>query len=93
MHPKQVTICGQKIRIKTKDIEGDHGRYCHDDRIIYLSDDPEAAKEQWPTLLHEMTHAVLTICGISEVLGTGQEEAICRALENLAPVLALRPKK
>lgn len=90
LHPKSINILGRKIRIKKRDLDGDHGRYVHDDAVIYLSDNEEHEKDAWPTLLHEMVHAALTIGGVSEVLDAGKEEAVCRAIENLAPVLSLR---
>lgn len=91
--PKNVKILGQTISIKVKDLESDHGQFVFDDKTIYLSSNPEHANDQWATLLHEMIHACLTISGVSEVLAPGVEEAICRSLENLSPILALRPKK
>jgi hypothetical protein len=92
--PKSVKVMGHTIKIKVKELEDDdHGEFVFDDKTIYLSNDPEKQNDQWPTLLHELIHSALTIGGVSEVLGPGVEESICRCLENLAPILALRPKK
>ena len=92
MCPRQVKICGKTIKIRKKDLESDHGQFVLDESTIYLSTDPKHEKEQWSTLLHELVHATLSICGVAEVLGDEKEEAVCRALENLAPILALRKK-
>lgn len=91
--PRSVKVLGKRIKIKIKELEdSDHGGYSHDDKTIYLSDDEDQMKDRWATLLHEMVHACLTISGVSEVLGIDREEAVCRAIENLAPLLTLRPK-
>jgi hypothetical protein len=90
MLPKHLTVAGQKVKIISKELDGDHGQYNHDQRTIYL--DP-SSKEQFATLLHELVHAALTISGVAEVLGDEKEEAVCRAMELLAPILALRSKK
>jgi len=87
---KKIKICGKVITIKKKELDNLHGEYVHDAAVIYLSDDPKLAKDAWPTLLHEMIHAVLAITGVNEVLGSDKEEAVCRAIENLAPLLELK---
>lgn len=38
-------------------------------------------------LLHEITHAILSVTGISNLLKTNLEEAICDAMENFVPLL------
>lgn len=106
MIPKSINILGKKIKIKTKadttlkfeDAEGAgaedeevSGYYSHDEGYIMINSSL-SEDMQWVTLLHEMVHAVMGITGLSEVVTSDKEEAICRAMENLAPILALRPK-
>jgi Zn-dependent peptidase ImmA (M78 family) len=88
--PASVKICGKRIKIKIKDIDSNHGEYVHDEATIYLSNDPRHEKDQWASLLHEIIHAVLTISGVSEVLGIEKEEAVCRSIENVASILKLK---
>lgn len=88
--PKRLKIGGRIIRVKI--VENLHvdgvgkarGAYQHDARIIELDDDDEEGLD-CATLLHEATHAVLTTSGLADVVGAQVEEAICRAMEMLAP--------
>lgn len=89
--PKSIRVMGRTIKIKIKELEdNDHGQFVFDEATIYLSNDPDKQSDQWATLLHEMIHSCLAISGVSEVLSPGVEEAICRSIENLAPILSLK---
>lgn len=88
--PSSLKVMGRKIKIKVKDLDSDHGQYVHDESTIYLSNNPEHQKDMKATLLHELVHVVLTIGGVAEVLGPEKEEAVCRAVENLAPILIIK---
>lgn len=88
--PKHVHIGGRKIIVKvTEDID-DHGQYCHDLKRIEIN---SSKNEQVATLLHECVHAALTISGLAEVLGANTEEAVCRAIELIAPNIYFKTPK
>jgi hypothetical protein len=87
--PKFVNIGGRKITIKVNDEIDEHGLYIHDLRRIEINPKKD---EQVATLLHECVHAALTISGLSEVLGANTEEAVCRAIELIAPNIYFKTK-
>lgn len=87
--PKYVMIGGRKILIKLNDEIEEHGLYCHDLRRIEINPDKN---EQVATLLHECVHAALTVSGIAEILGAQTEEAVCRAIEMIAPNIDFKTK-
>lgn len=80
--PKHLTIGGRKIKIILDEDIDEHGLYYHDARKIVINPTKE---EPLASLLHESIHAVLTISGLAEVLDDKLEEAVCRAVELLAP--------
>jgi len=94
--PKHLNICGRKIKIKVVEnlvIEGigkANGCYQHDLNLITLDslDGMDTA-----TLLHEAVHAVMTSSGLADVVGLAVEEAICRAMEMLAPAINFKGKR
>lgn len=75
-----------------KDLDdGNWGLYVHDKKAIYLNAEKINHPDIWPTFVHECIHACLTISGVAEGLGN-QEEAVCRSIENLSHIFALRKK-
>jgi hypothetical protein len=94
--PKTIKVGGRVIRVKKAEnlsVDGvgkANGAYNHDDKLIEL--DAEDGMDM-ATLLHEATHAVLTTSGLSEILGLATEEAICRAMEMLAPCIYFKASK
>lgn len=96
--PKHLTIGGQKIKVLVKkDLKADdggvaYGLYCYGDRTIELNAENDQS-QQLPTLLHEAVHAALKISGVGELLDPKLEEAICVAIEMLAPNIYFKTKK
>jgi len=88
--PKSITVGGRRIKVLLDDDIDEHGLYSHDSRKIFIDptkDEPNAS------LLHEACHAALAVSGLSEVLGDKLEEAVCRAVELLAPNIFFKMKK
>lgn len=88
-----MTICGIKVLIipatvnelgQFKDSEDEQlwGFYDETTQAIYVSSDlnPVAYKR---VLMHEITHAILTITGANCVLKEDKEELVCTAMENM----------
>lgn len=96
--PKYLTIGGQRIKVIVKrDLKTDggemaYGLYCYGDRTIELNSENDI-NQQLPTLLHEAVHAALKIGGVGELLDPKLEEAICVAVEMLAPNIYFKSKK
>ncbi len=67
----------------------EHGLYIHDLKRIELNPN---SKEPVETLLHECIHAALAVSGLGEVLGDKIEEAVCRAVETVAPNIYFKVK-
>lgn len=89
--PKSLLIGGRKIKVILDDEIDEHGLYYHDTKKIVINPTKE---EPLASLLHESIHAALTISGLSEALGDKLEEAVCRAVEMIAPNIYFRtPKK
>jgi hypothetical protein len=94
--PKFIKVGGRSIKVKKTEnlaVEGvgkANGCYNHDNRLIEL--DTEDGMDV-ATLLHEATHAVLTTSGLADILGAATEEAVCRAMEMLAPSIYFRAGK
>lgn len=80
--PKHLMIGGRKIKVVLDAEIDEHGLYYHDSRKIVINPTKE---EPLASLLHETIHASLAIGGLSEVLGDKLEEAVCRAVEMIAP--------
>lgn len=78
---KSVMVAGQRIKIKTTELDDSYGQYVHDRRTIYLSINlPE--KEILPTLRHEMLRASFHIAGIS-FCENYEEEACVRCIDEV----------
>lgn len=89
--PTSIKVGGRNIKIK-QDIDcDDHGRYYHMQKLIIIDPDKE---DPHASLLHEAMHAALAVGGLSEMLDPKLEEAICVAVEMLAPNIYWKmPKK
>lgn len=87
-----LSILGRAIRVitisngdldKISGTENSLGLYM-DDTIYLASSLQDEARRR--VLLHEATHAVLTISGLTNLIEDNLEEAICDAVEALANV-------
>lgn len=87
--PEYLDILGKCIVIERKPLKDEHGYYLHDSRKIVL-DTGLKGPLVWSVLLHEIIHAYLGVSGVSEILTLEQEEAICRAVENMADIVELK---
>lgn len=93
---KEIQILGRVIQIKTCSkaelLEFDPesgavlGWYSHDESTIYIHSglDGEAYNR---TLIHEITHVMLSVSGLSHWLEENQEEAICDLMEGFLELL------
>ena len=81
---KTIRIAGKEIKVIVKELEDKHGEADLDAGIIYLHHGADV-----PTELHERMHHVLHITGMAEMLGARKVEAVCRAIELLAPYVIL----
>jgi hypothetical protein len=88
--PAYLMIGGRKIRVILDDDLDDHGMYVHDTKKISINPTKE---DPLATLLHEAVHAALAVGGLSEILEDKLEEAVCRAVELIAPNIYFRPTK
>lgn len=82
--PRTVNVLGQKFRIKylhPDDMDDCHGQMLLNSREIII-DNTLPLDEMKRTLIHEVTHAILGISGVSEKLDPRVEEAICVAMES-----------
>lgn len=82
--PRTVMIGGRRWKVAWDDLGDDWGQCDGDERKITLClmriRTIDQARE---TLAHEMTHAALSMGGLSQVLGPETEEAVVRCLDNL----------
>jgi len=83
-------IGGYKIRVVLDEEMDEHGLYYHDSRKIVINPTKE---DPLASLLHEALHAALAIGGLSEILDGKLEEAVCRAVEMIAPNIYFKAKK
>lgn len=94
--PKFLVIGGKKVRVVVKDVlradDGEEAFGLFSDGLIELSRETPA-DEQVATLLHECIHAALAISGVGEILDGKVEEAVCRAVELIAPNIYFKSKK
>lgn len=89
--PASLQIGGQRIRVILDESIDEHGRYYHRQKAIVLDPDKEGVNA---TLIHEAMHAALAVSGVSNLLDSRLEEAICVAAEMLAPNIYWKmPKK
>ena len=88
--PSHLIIGGRKIRVVLNEEMEEHGLYYHDSRKILINPTKE---EPLASLLHESIHAALAIGGLSEILDDKLEEAVCRAVEMIAPNIYFKAKK
>jgi hypothetical protein len=82
--PRTVDVLGQKFKIRYKhedDMEDCLGITFTASREIWLQDGLPADQMR-RVLIHEITHAILGISGITEKLNPQLEEAICCAFES-----------
>lgn len=79
---KSTVILGKKVKIKYKNME-DWGLCLPDDNLIILSTKClEDNTQHFNTLLHEVTHFILSLTGLS-YMEKNEEEAYVRCIENL----------
>lgn len=90
--PVQITIGGKKIRIEYPDvIPGDtaeEGDLSGDTQVLVRRVRISKTQNKSPediisTLFHEILHVAIGLTGHSEVLKSGEEEALVYALENM----------
>lgn len=95
--PVSVKMGGLKVKIDyVDDLPDDDGSQLSGDanslsrRIRINKSQHDAGEKLLATLLHELMHVALGLCGHSELLGDKKEEAIVGGLETmLAPLLVL----
>lgn len=95
--PKSLSIGGKRIKVLVKDgleFEGGtaYGLYTPSKYLIELDKNTDH-KEQVATLLHEAVHSALHISGVGELMSSQLEEAVCRAVELIAPNIYFKSKK
>lgn len=94
--PKSLVIGGKRVKVVMKDeLRSDegHGAFgLFSDGLIEISKETPQ-DEMVATLLHECIHAALAISGVGEILDNKVEEAICRAVELIAPNIYFKSKK
>lgn len=64
-----------------------HGYFDEMQSAIYVNSDLKLEMYE-RVLTHEITHAVLSISGLSELLKSNLEEAICTSMENLITLMS-----
>jgi len=93
--PRKITILGNSVDIKQRNLDGIHGSCDVDINEIEISKDSTMDKDQ--VLFHEIIHYILGKSGVSELLSAKVEESVVTALENgLFPLIHLKlrnPKK
>lgn len=91
--PIAMEILGEWIKIKKEDLDGLHGYFHEDKKMIGISDKLDVDQdEKFKTILHEIIHGILQRSGIKYQLGSEIEESIVRAIEHgLSPLVYFRP--
>ena len=79
-----------KDELKSDDGEEAFGLFS--DGLIEISKETPQ-DEMVATLLHESIHAALRVSGVSQLLNEQLEEAVCRAVELIAPNIYFKSKK
>ena len=94
--PKSLVIGGRKVKVVMKDeLKADDGEEAFglfSDGLIEISRGTPQ-DEMVATLLHECIHAALSVSGVGGLLSDQQEEAVCRAVELIAPNIYFKSKK
>ena len=86
--PETISLLGKELSVSRKPLVDCYAEYKHDSNEI-LVDTKCPEHLVWGVLLHEITHAILTITGVAELLDEKLEEAICVSMENLGPIVQL----
>lgn len=90
--PSKVEIMGKTIPIVHEELKGAYAMFWPGKMSISINTTcPDNIIED--ALLHELAHAVFEISGLTNILSLEQEEAICRALENLTSVYKRKATK
>lgn len=90
--PSKVEVMGKTIPIVREELKGAYAMFWPGKMSISINETcPEHILED--ALLHEIAHAVFEISGLTNILTLEQEEAICRALENLTAIYKLKAAK
>jgi Zn-dependent peptidase ImmA (M78 family) len=80
--PKAITILGRKIKIKQGANLVYMGQAClglcnYDEKVIYLEKN-QSDEMKYDTLVHECTHFMLELTGISQKLNDSENEIFCQ---------------
>ncbi len=90
--PASINLMGQEIPITRSPLKSCYAQF--DSEKMSIDIDVGCPDHMiWPALMHEMVHAVLEISGLTNLFELSIEEAICRAMENLASVVELPKAK
>jgi hypothetical protein len=84
--PTTIRVLGAPHKIEWESqalAEGDYGDYDEHEHVIRIGNRRVAV-----TTVHELTHAILNVSGLSSILDDKQNEAVCAAMENgLTPLV------
>lgn len=80
--PSSITILGRKVKIKQGVGLTYNGQPClglcnYDEKVIYLEKN-QSEQMKYETLMHEATHFLLELSGISQKLSDGENEIYCQ---------------
>ena len=83
---KEIMVLGRKVTIfksNSKILKKDFGYFVENKDGLEVWISSTLSEDMFKRVVkHELTHALLTICGMARVLGDEKEEAICDLMEN-----------
>lgn len=78
-----IVVMGQIITIKhRKPKKSSYGEYKANTRVIELNDDLKG-EFGLRVLIHEVTHAALSVCGVDYHINAATEEQVCTIMESM----------
>lgn len=90
--PTKIELMGKTIPVVREELKGAYAMFWPAKMSISINETcPDNLLED--ALFHELVHAVFEISGLTQLMPLEQEEAICRALENLTSVYKIKGKK